>query len=94
MKNWAKIVQCELGFSEQVGGLNIKSASRMNKAVVIFLSDVQMIDNLIEHGITINDTFLPLLPLSNPSKKKVGLQIFLHSLRTKLFRECLKDMAN
>ncbi len=57
--------------SEQVGGLNIKSASRMNKAVVIFLAEVQMVDNLIERGIVINNTFLPVLPLSSPSKKIV-----------------------
>lgn len=36
--------------SEQVGGLNIKSASRMSKAVV-FLADVQMVDGLIERGL-------------------------------------------
>lgn len=57
--------------SEQVGGLNIKSASRMNKAVVVFLADVQMVDSLVERGITINDTFVPVLPLSSPSKKIV-----------------------
>lgn len=33
--------------SEQVGGLNIKSASRMNKAVVVFLADVQMVDSSV-----------------------------------------------
>lgn len=57
--------------SEQVGGINIKSASRMNKAVVVFLADVTMVDGLIERGISINNTFVPVLPLSSPSKKIV-----------------------
>lgn len=60
-----------IAVSRQVGGLNIKSASRMNKSVVVFLTDVKMVDDLIERGITINDTFLPVLPLSSPSKKIV-----------------------
>ncbi len=30
-----------------------------------------MVDNLIERGIVINNTFLPVLPLSSPSKKIV-----------------------
>lgn len=41
----------------------------MNKAVVVFLADVQIVDGLIERGIMINDTFVPVLPLSSPSKK-------------------------
>lgn len=57
--------------SEKVGGQNIKSASRMNKAVVVFLAEVRIVDDLIESGITINDTFVPLMPLSSPAKKIV-----------------------
>ncbi len=53
--------------SEQVGGLNIKSASRMNKAVVVFLVVVQMDHNPIECRITINDMFLSALLLSRKS---------------------------
>lgn len=30
-----------------------------------------MVDGLLEHGITINDTFVPVLPSSSPSKKIV-----------------------
>lgn len=60
-----------IAISEQVGGLNIKSASRMNRALVIFLKEVSMVDELLEKGLVVNDTFLPLLPLSNPSKKVV-----------------------
>ncbi len=58
--------------SEQVGGgLIIKSASRMNKALVIFLKEVSMVDELLEKSLVVNNIFLPVLPLSNPSKKVV-----------------------
>ncbi len=57
-----------IAISEQVGGLNIKSASRMNKALVIFLKEVSMVDELLEKGLVVNNIFLPVLPLSNPSK--------------------------
>lgn len=60
-----------IAISELVGGLNIKSASRMNRALVIFLKEVSMVDELLEKGLVVNDTFLPVLPLSNPSKKVV-----------------------
>ncbi len=60
-----------IAISEQVGGLNIKSASRMNKALVIFLKEVSMVDELLEKGLVVNNMFLPVLPLSNPSKKVV-----------------------
>ncbi len=61
-----------VAISEQVGGgLNIKSASRMNKALVIFLKEVSMVDELLEKGLVVNNIFLPVLPLSNPSKKVV-----------------------
>jgi len=60
-----------IAIGEQVGGLNIKSASRMNRALVIFLKEVSMVDELLEKGLIVNNTFLPVMPLSNPSKKVV-----------------------
>ncbi len=61
-----------VAISEQLcGGLNIKSASRMNKALVIFLKEVSMVDDLLEKGLVVNNIFLLVLPLSNPSKKVV-----------------------
>ncbi len=58
--------------SEQVGGgSNIKSASRMNKVLVIFFKAVSMVDELLEKGLVVKNIFLPVLPLSNPSKKVV-----------------------
>lgn len=60
-----------LAVSQKVGGLNIKSAARMNKALVVFLTEVEMVDELIETGLEVNNMFLQLLPLSSPSKKVV-----------------------
>ncbi len=60
-----------IAVSAAVGGANIRSASRMNKATVFFLTEIQMVNDLIETGLIIKDTFVPVLPLSSPSKKVV-----------------------
>lgn len=60
-----------LAVSQKVSGSNIKSAARMNKALVVFLTEVDMVDELIETGLEVNNMFLQLLPLSSPSKKVV-----------------------
>lgn len=65
------VEDCLVAVSAAVGGVNIRSASRMNKAIVIFLSQSQMANDLIENGLTINEMFVPVLPLSSPSKKIV-----------------------
>lgn len=69
------VEDCLIAVSLAIGGTNIKSASRMNKAIVFFLSESQMVDNLIESGLIIKDAFLPVLPLSSPSKKVVLLNV-------------------
>lgn len=63
------VEDCLMVVSAVVGSVNIRSASRMNKAIVIFLSESQMADGLVESGLIIRDTFVPVLPLSSPSKK-------------------------
>lgn len=45
------------------------SASRMNSAVVIFLDDVAKVQTVVEKGINIRDTFIPVLPLVSPAKR-------------------------
>lgn len=50
---------------------NIRSSSCMNKAIVISLSQSQMVNDLIESILMINEMFVPVLPLSSPSKKTV-----------------------
>ena len=53
------------------GGKKIKSASRMNKAIVVFLSETALVDKLIEEGLVIKDLFVQVLPLSSPAKRVV-----------------------
>jgi len=65
------VEDCLIAVSAVIGGANIKSASRMNKAIVFFLSESQMVDELIETGLTINNIFVPVLPLSSPAKKVI-----------------------
>lgn len=65
------VEDCLLAVSAVVGGASIRSASRMNKAIVFFLNESGMVDDLIENGLIIKDQFVPVLPLSSPSKKVV-----------------------
>lgn len=65
------VEDCLIAVSNAVGAQNILSASRMNKAVVIFLRQTSMVNDLVEHGLSVKDVFVPVLPLSNPSKKVV-----------------------
>lgn len=53
----------------EIGAQNIMSASRMNKAIVVFLKEIEMVSHLVECGLTVQDVFVPVLPLSNLSKK-------------------------
>lgn len=54
---------------EVVGFQSVKSASRMNGGIVIFLDDVDKVDSVVEKGIVVRDTFTPVLPLVSPAKK-------------------------
>lgn len=65
------VEDCLIAIGSEVGARNIVSASRMNKAVVVFLKEVYFVQHLVEFGLTIRDTFLPVLLMSNPSKKVI-----------------------
>lgn len=41
----------------------------MNMAVIIFLTETLMVNDLVVNGVFVRDSFIPVLPLSNPSKK-------------------------
>jgi len=60
-----------LAVGAKVGNDNISSASRMNKAVVVFLKSENQVKTLIESGIWINETYVPITPLSAPATKIV-----------------------
>lgn len=58
-----------LAVGAKVGHENISSASRMNKAVVVFLKNENQVKTLIESGIWINETYVHITPLSAPATK-------------------------
>ena len=66
------VVQCSveeagLAVGEVVGFSSIKSASRMNGAIVIFLDSTTKVSEVVENGVVIQDTFTPVLPLVSPA---------------------------
>ncbi len=58
-----------LVIGEQVGFENIVSASRMNKAVVVFLKSDSLVNQLTVSGIWVKETFVTITPLSAPATK-------------------------
>ena len=60
-----------VAIAEQVGGENINYASRMNKAVVVFLKQVVFVTKLVVSGIWVNGAFVQVTPLSAPATKVV-----------------------
>ena len=56
-----------LAVGEQVGCENIYSASRMNKAVVVFLGTESCVSRLIESGIWVKGNMVQVSPLSAPA---------------------------
>lgn len=50
---------------EAVGHENISSASRVNKAVVVFLKAHHLVNQIIESGLIVNDDLVQVTPLSS-----------------------------
>lgn len=63
------VEECSLAVGEVVGHEHVVSASRMNRAIVLFLSSVAKADEAIQTGVVIKDSLTPVLPLSSPSRK-------------------------
>lgn len=58
-----------LAMGEIVGHGKIVSASRMNKAVVVFLKEENLVNRLVENGIVVSDTLVQVTPLCAPATK-------------------------
>lgn len=58
-----------LAVGEVVGHDSIRSASRMNGAVVLFLDKVEKVNDIVETGIVLKDRFVKIFPLVNPARK-------------------------
>lgn len=54
---------------EQIGFDNIVSASRMNKAIVVFLKSEALVNELTVNGIWVKETFVSVTPLSAPATR-------------------------
>ncbi|XP_071059784.1 sialic acid-binding Ig-like lectin 14 isoform X3 [Pseudochaenichthys georgianus] len=63
------VEQVLLAVGEQVGHVNISYASRMNKAVVVFLKDQKYVTELIESGLMVNEEYIQVSPLATPSTR-------------------------
>lgn len=48
---------------------SLKSASRVNGAIVIFVDTMAKVSELVDKGVVIQDTFTSVSPLSNPANK-------------------------
>ncbi|KAJ3607640.1 hypothetical protein NHX12_024691 [Muraenolepis orangiensis] len=57
------VEECSLAVGAVVGHDSVKSASRMNNAVVIFLDCVDKVNVIVEQGVVVQDTFTPVFPL-------------------------------
>ena len=53
-----------LAVGEQVGHGSVRSAARMNGAVVIFLDQVEKVNRVVETGITVKQMFVQVVPLT------------------------------
>ena len=63
------VEDCNLAIGAVVGYDRFKSASRMNGAVVVFLDCTDKVSRLVESGIVVQGSLVPVLPLANPAKK-------------------------
>ena len=52
---------------EEIGHDSLLFASRMNKAVVVFMKEERHVNTMIEKGVVIRDSFTTVSPLSTPS---------------------------
>ena len=58
-----------LAVGEVVGHGSVKSAARMNSAVVLFLDQVEKVNRVVETGLTVNGMFVQVLPLILPATR-------------------------
>lgn len=63
------VEECGLAVGEIVGHDSVVSASRMNGSVVLFLDNVEKVNEIVSRGVVVNDQFLNVLPLVTPAKR-------------------------
>jgi hypothetical protein len=70
-ENRVKVEEVLLTVDEQVGAEFIHSASRMNKAVVVFMKRAHLVGRLSARGIFVRGVLVPISPLSTPLTRVV-----------------------
>lgn len=63
------VEEATLAVGKEVGYANVMSASRMNGAIVMFLSSPEKVAEAVEKGAVIQDMYTSVLPLVSPSKR-------------------------
>lgn len=65
--NGVNVEEVLLAVGQEIGYQNISSASRMNKAVVVFVKEENQVNRLITSGIVVSGDFITVLPLVAPT---------------------------
>ncbi|XP_056887123.1 ribosome-binding protein 1-like [Takifugu flavidus] len=63
------VEEVALAVGQKIGHSSIKSAARMNRAVVLFLAKVEQVNMLVETGITVGGQFIQVTPLTQPAAR-------------------------
>ncbi|XP_034719974.1 uncharacterized protein LOC117939040 [Etheostoma cragini] len=63
------VEECSLAVGEVVGHGSIRSAARMNGAVVVFVDSVDKANAMVESGLVINDALVSVTPLTTPATR-------------------------
>ncbi|KAL7856500.1 hypothetical protein SRHO_G00153990 [Serrasalmus rhombeus] len=56
------VEDCSLAVGEIVGYNSVVSACRMSGAVVVFLDEVEKVNMMVQNGVVVQGTFMPLRP--------------------------------
>ncbi|KAL0151043.1 hypothetical protein M9458_053556, partial [Cirrhinus mrigala] len=65
------VEECSLAVAKVVGHKSVLSAAKMNSAIVLFLDDVNKVNEIVTSGIVLSDAYTAVMPLMQPAKKVV-----------------------
>ncbi|TWW61835.1 hypothetical protein D4764_04G0004820 [Takifugu flavidus] len=63
------VEEVALAVGQEIGHSSVKSAARMNRAVVLFLEKVEQANRLVETGLTVGGQFFQVTPLTQPAAR-------------------------
>ncbi|TWW61082.1 Transposon TX1 uncharacterized 82 kDa protein ORF 1 [Takifugu flavidus] len=63
------VEEVALAVGQEIGHSSVKSAARMNRAVVLFVEQVEQANRLVETGITVGGQFVQVTPLTRPAAR-------------------------